>query len=97
MIASSDSLHFAPIWGGSLGSVWSVACCTAWYGSTSLQQSSNGSCSLHVSGNNLQADCQRVRWFLRSAAVPMQLPYQWSVTTVGPTVQALMLAVLALK
>ena len=91
MIASSDSLLFAPIWGGSLGYVWSVACCTAWYGSTSLQQSFN------VSGHNLRADCQQVRWFLRSAAVPMQLPYQWSVTTVGPTVQALMLAVLTLK
>ena len=32
--------------------------CTALYGSTSLQQSSKGSCSLLVSGYNLRADCQ---------------------------------------
>ena len=32
--------------------------CTALYGSTSLQQSSKGSCSLLVSGHNLRADCQ---------------------------------------
>ena len=31
---------------------------TALYGSTSLQQSSKGSCSLLVSGYNLRADCQ---------------------------------------
>ena len=31
---------------------------TALYGSTSLQQSSKGSCSLFVSGYNLRADCQ---------------------------------------
>ena len=53
---------FAPIRRGSLGSVLSVACCTAWYGSTSLQQSSSRSCSLLVSGyniiGNLRADCQ---------------------------------------
>ena len=30
----------------------------ALYGSTSLQQSSKGSCSLLVSGYNLRADCQ---------------------------------------
>ena len=30
----------------------------AWYGSTSLQQSSKGSCSLLVSGHILRADCQ---------------------------------------
>ena len=50
---------FAPIWGGSLG-ICSVCwmLCTALYGSTSLQQSSKGSCSLLVSGYNLRADCQ---------------------------------------
>ena len=32
--------------------------CSALYGSTSLQQSSKGSCSLLVSGHNLPADCQ---------------------------------------
>ena len=50
---------FAPIWGGSLGICfvcWML--CTALYGSTSLQQSSKGSCSLLVSGYNLRADCQ---------------------------------------
>ena len=50
---------FAPIRGGSLGSsfiCWML--CTALYGSTSLQQSSKGSCSLLVSGHNLWADCQ---------------------------------------
>ena len=31
---------------------------TALYGSTSLQQSSKGSCSLLVSGYNLRVDCQ---------------------------------------
>ena len=31
---------------------------TVLYGSTSLQQSSKGSCSLLVSGYNLRADCQ---------------------------------------
>ena len=40
-------------------SVPSVACCTAWYESTNLQQSSKGSCSLLVSGYNLWADS---RW-----------------------------------
>ena len=51
---------FAPIRGGSLR-IYSVCwmLCTASYGSTSLQQSSKGSCSLLVSGNNLRADCQR--------------------------------------
>ena len=50
---------FAPIWGGSLGicSVCWMLCMTL-YGSTSLQQSSKGSCSLLVSGYNLRADCQ---------------------------------------
>ena len=50
---------FAPIWGGSLG-ICSVCwmLCTALYGSTSLQQSSKGSCSLLVSGYNLWADWQ---------------------------------------
>ena len=50
---------FAPIRGGSLGICficWML--CTALYGSTSLQQSSKGSCSLLVSGYNLRADCQ---------------------------------------
>ena len=50
---------FTAIWGGSLGfcSVcWML--CTALYGSTSLQQSSKGSCILLVSGYNLRADCQ---------------------------------------
>ena len=54
---------------------------TALYGSTSLQQSSKGSCSLLVSGYNLRADCQwhlphNVPWFLRSTAEPMQHPHQ---------------------
>ena len=50
---------FAHIRGGSLGICfvcWML--CTALYGSTSLQQSSKGSCSLLVSGYNLRADCQ---------------------------------------
>ena len=50
---------FAPIREGSLWICpvcWML--CTALYGSTSLQQSSKGSCSLLVSGHNLQADCQ---------------------------------------
>ena len=70
MIASSST--FSPIRGGSLGiSVLSIACCMAWYRSTSLQQSSKGSCSRLVSGHNLQADCQwrtlaPPPWLLRS-------------------------------
>ena len=50
---------FAPNWGGSLG-ICSVCwmLCMALYGSTSLQQSSKGSCSLLVSCHNLRADCQ---------------------------------------
>ena len=58
MIASSSTFRQPhpppPIWGGLLGSVPSVACCSAWYGSTSLQQSPKGSCSLYVSGHNIR-------------------------------------------
>ena len=36
----------------------SAACFRTWYGSTSLQQSSKRSCSLHESGHNLRAYCQ---------------------------------------
>ena len=46
---------FAPIRGGSLG-ICSICCML--YRSTSLQQSSKGSCSLLVSGQNFRVDCQ---------------------------------------
>ena len=36
-------------------SVLSVACCNAWYGSTSLQCIIQGQLQSHVSGHNLQA------------------------------------------
>ena len=89
---------FAQIRKGPLGSVPSIACCNAWCGSTSLQQSFKGSCSLHVAGHNLRADCHGVPWLLRSTAVPMQLSYQCRHCQCNVTaVQALMLAVLALK
>ena len=54
MIASSST--FRP----HLGKVIRDLCrlLDAVYGSTSLQQSSKGSCSLLVSGHNLRADCQ---------------------------------------
>ena len=39
--------------------IQSVACSTTWYGSTSLQQSSERSCSFHHSGHNLQSYCKR--------------------------------------
>ena len=49
---------------GHLATVPSVACSTAWYGKTiviyCLQQSSTGSCSLHVSGHNLLVDFKRL-------------------------------------
>ena len=38
-------------------SVPSVACFIAWYRFTSLQLSPKQSCSLHVFGHNLRADC----------------------------------------
>ena len=68
---------FAPIWGGSLG-ICSVCwmLCTALYGSTSLQQSSKGSCSLLVSGHNLRAECQWCTLVPPSTAEPMQHPHE---------------------
>ena len=57
-VYGASSSTFCPHSGGSLGSVPSVAFCMAWYGSTSLQQSSKGSCSLLVSGHNLRVYCQ---------------------------------------
>ena len=58
MVASSSTPP-PSAWEGSLEICSSVACCTTWYGSTSLQQLHKGSCSLHVSSHNLRADCQR--------------------------------------
>ena len=61
---------------------------TALYGSTSLQQSSKGSCSLLVSGYNLQADCQ---W---RTLVP---PLNSGANAAPASVLALMWAVVALN
>ena len=59
---------------GHYGSVSSITCCTAWYGSTSLQRLSKGNCSLHVSSIIFGRIASGIPWFLRSTAVPMQLP-----------------------
>ena len=57
MIASSST--FRPHTGRVIRDLFRLLdAVTALYGSTSLQQSSKGSCSLLVSGYNLQADCQ---------------------------------------
>ena len=57
MIASSST--FRPHPGRVLRDLFRLLdAVTALYGSTSLQQSSKGSCSLFVSGYNLRADCQ---------------------------------------
>ena len=61
---------------------------TALYGSTSLQQSSKGSCSLLVSGYNLWADCQ---W---RTLVP---PLNSGANAAPASVLALMKAVVALN
>ena len=50
--------------------------CTALYGSTSLQQSSKGSCSLLVSGLNLRGIASGIPWILRTTVEPMQHPHQ---------------------
>ena len=52
MIASSSTFCLHP---GRV--IRDLMLCTALYGSTSLHQSSKGSCSLLVSGHNLWADC----------------------------------------
>ena len=83
-------VFFAPIWGASQGSVPSVACFTALYGSTSLQQSSEGSCNIHKSGHNLRADCRVLPFANGANAAPVSVPALSAV-------QALMLAVVALK
>ena len=93
MFASSSTFRPQP-GRGSQGSAPSVVCFMAWYGSTGLQQSSKGSCSLHVSGPNLWVDCQ---W---SALVP---PLNSGANAVLislqalSAVQALMSAVVAMK
>ena len=57
MIASSST--FRPHTGRVIRDLFRLLdAVTALYGSTSLQQSSKGSCSLLVSGYNLRADCQ---------------------------------------
>ena len=57
MIASSST--FCPHSGRVIRDLFRLLdAVTALYGSTSLQQSSKGSCSLLVSGYNLRADCQ---------------------------------------
>ena len=61
---------------------------TALYGSTSLQQSSKGSCSLLVSGYNLRGDCQ---W---RTLVP---PLNSGANAAPASVMALMWAVVALN
>ena len=56
MIASSST--FRPHLGRVIRDLFRLLdAVTALYGSTSLQQSSKGSCSLLVSGYNLRADC----------------------------------------
>ena len=57
---------------------------TALYGSTSLQQSSKGSCSLLVSGYNLRADCQwRTLVSGANAAPASVLALMWAVVALN--------------
>ena len=72
----------------------SIITCLHRYGSTSLQQSFKGSCSLHESGHNLRADCQ---W--RTLVPPFANGANAAPVSVQAlsAVQALMLALVALK
>ena len=79
MIASSSTFRPHP---GRV--IPSVACCTAWYESTSLQQSSKGCCSLLVFGYYPRADCQwrTLVHLLNSGANAAPAPVQALVYTV---------------
>ena len=98
MLARSSLVLFAPILGGSLGSVPSAACCIVWYRalvySNHPREAAASTYLAIIFGQNVSS----VSWFLRSTAVPMQLPYQCSHCQCSvTTVQALMFAVVALK
>ena len=87
MIASSST--FRPYSGRVIRDLFRLLdAVTALYGSTSLQQSSKGSCSLLVSGYNLRADCQ---WRT------LVLPLSSGANAAPASVLALMEAVVALN